>query len=370
MTIDNFAGIEPSWLSSDETDIQNDPITILSNVKIRRNLKDYPFPAACGKSQLFDVAALLLGTIGRSDEWMSCDFRMIDSLDSLSKGMLVETKTVTRAFASGGAGRFLLRDDEGTTACMINEDDHLCVSVVRPGLTLQEAAKTASAFSDAVTLETASDPVLGILTANPNYAGSGMQAFTMLHMPALDASGEIERVSAAFQRDWGRVSMYKLLSDKNNASGSFFLVTNRVTLAVTPDEIVELVTDAAHSLASKEMFARHKIMNTKNGDMNDRFWRAWGLLRYARKLTFPEAISKASFIKLGSDLGVLPKLDERAWRRLVVGAQHHHLSAAGKRIVESSEEPFIRASMFRQFIERAGAKTLPCTSDYNKELQK
>jgi protein arginine kinase len=370
MTFDDFAGIEPSWLSSDEIDIQSDPIVILSNVKIRRNLKDYPFPAMCGKSQLFDIAALLLGMIGRSGEWTSCDFRTIDSLDSLSRNILVETKTVTRSFAGGGAGRFLLRDDEGAIACMINEEDHLCASVAYPGLSLRETAKTALAFSDAVTLETASDPVLGVLTANPNYAGSGMQAFTLLHMPALDVSGEIDRVSAAFERDWGRVSMYRLLSDKNNASGSFYLVTNRVTLAVTPDEIVELVADAAHSLVSKEMFARHKIMNTKSGDMNDRFWRAWGLLRYARKLTFPEAINKASFIKLGSDLGILPKLHERVWRRLVVGAQRHHLSAGCKRIVEPSEEPFIRASIFRQFIERAGAKTLPRTPDYNKELQK
>ncbi|MDL2263707.1 hypothetical protein LJC31_03540 [Synergistaceae bacterium OttesenSCG-928-I11] len=370
MTFDALARIEPSWLSSDEIALQNDPITIMSGARIRRNLKGFPFPATCDKSQLFDTAALLLGTIGRSDEWTSCDFRMIDSLDGLSKNLLLETKIITATFADGGAGRFLLRDDEGTVACMINEEDHLSVSATHPGFVLHDAAKTAAVFVDAVPLELANDPVLGFLTANPNYVGSGLQAFTLLHLPALDASGEIGRVVASFERDWGRVSMYKLLSDKNNASGSFYLISNKVTLGVTPDEIVELVVDATHSLVSKEMFARHKITNAKNGDMNDRFWRAWGLLRHARKLAFSEAVNKASFVKLGSDLGILPKLDERAWRRLIVGAQRHHLGATCKRIVEPPEEPFIRASLFRQFIENAGAKTLPCTPDYNKELQK
>ncbi len=370
MVFDALARIEPSWLSSDEINEQNDSITMMSGARFRRNLNGYPFPATCDKSQLFDVAALLLGTIGRSSEWRSCDFRMIDSLDNLSRNLLLETKTVSPTFAAGGAGRFLLRDDDGTVVCMINEEDHLIVTATYPGFVLPDAAHTASAFCEAVPLEIASDPVLGFLTANPNYVGSGMQAFILLHLPALDASGEMERITAAFERDWGRVSMNKILSDKNNASGSFYLVSNRVTLGVTPFEIVELVADAAHSLISKELFARHKITNMKNGDMNDRFWRAWGLLRHARKLTYPEALSKASFVKLGSDLGVLPKVDERAWRRLVIGVQRHHLSATCERIVEPPEEPFIRASLFRQFIENAGAKTLPCAPDYNKELQK
>ncbi len=140
MTIDALARIEPSWLSSDEIDEQNDPITMMSGARVRRNLNGYPFPAACDKSQLFDVAALLLGTIGRSAQWRSCDFRMIDALDSHSKNLLLEANIISEAFAAGGAGRFLLRDEDGTASCMINEEDHLSVSAAYPGFVLSDAA--------------------------------------------------------------------------------------------------------------------------------------------------------------------------------------------------------------------------------------
>lgn len=371
MTFDSFAKIEPSWLSSDKIEKINDPVVLMSCVTVRRNLKDFIFPGKAPKSQLFDTAAILLASIGKSDVWDNCDFRMIDSLDDVSKNLLLETKTISPLMSMGGSGRFLIRDDNGSLSCMINEEDHLCVSSINPGLSLTEAFQDITSLEHGVDFEFASDPVLGFLTANPNNAGSGLRAHVMLHLPALDSGGEIQRVIAAFERDWKNVLFSKLMSDANNNSGSFYLVTNRLTLGVTPDEIMDAVEDAAQSLVSKEMFARHTILNTKGPDMKDRFWRAWGLLRHARKLSFTEAINKVSFVKLGSDLGILPTVDDRQWRRMVVGAQRYHIYASGNRIIEPTEEPFIRASMFRQFIEKnsANSKKLPCASNLNKELQ-
>lgn len=370
MTCDSFARIEPSWLASDRINEMNDPVVLMSSISVRRNLKGFAFPGKASKSHLFDTAAVLLASVGKSDVWDNCDFRMVDSLDNLSRKLLLETKIISPLMSRGGSGRFVMRDDAGSLSCMINEEDHLCISSVNPGLALQETFEQVDSLEKSVDFEFASDPVLGFLTANPNNVGSGMRANIMLHLPALDSGGEMPRVLSFMERDWKNILFSKLMSDANNNSGSFYLVSNRVTLGVTPNEIMDLVADAAHSLVSKEMFARHKMSNTKGADMRDRFWRAWGLLRHARKLSFTEAVNRISFVKLGSDLGVLPAIDDRQWRRMVIGAQRYHLYAAGNRIIEQSEEPFLRASMFRQFIERnsTDSKKLPCTSDFNKEL--
>ncbi|MDR3332953.1 MAG: hypothetical protein LBT08_10030 [Synergistaceae bacterium] len=348
-----------------------DPIVLYSEVRIRRNIDGYSFPGNCGRSDLYDSAAAVLGSIGRSDAWDGCEFRMVDNLDSISRHLLLEMRLITPQLSQGGAGRFLLRDGLGAACCMINEEDHVSISATNAGLDLYMAYNAAERLESSLDIKIVRDTVLGFLTANPLYVGTGMTASVMLHLPALDASDEMSRVSETFERDWKRMALYKLLSDKDNTCGSFYLLSNRSTLGITPEETINAVDDAAQSLISKEIFARHKMMEVKDADLGDRFWRAWGMLRHARKLPFSEAVDALSFVKLGSDLGVLPYIGDAEWRRLVLGSQHYHLSLSFGHVIEQSEEPYVRAACFRQFIE-AKSSSLSLgqidSQDMNKEL--
>lgn len=352
MVADLFSRVEPAWINAPDAESQSDVIALLSCVRVRRNIEGFPFPGKCSKSELYDAAAIALGNIGRSEVWNDCDFRMIDGMDNASRHLLLEMRLISPHLAKGGAGRFFLRDGNGVVSCMINEEDHISISVTNPGVALFSAHETAKNLEASVGIKLARDTVLGYLTANPNYVGTGTTASILLHLPALDALGEMHRVCEAFERDWRDLALYKLLSDEENISGSFYLVSNRTTLAITEQDIVSRVTDAAESLISKETFARHKIQHAKDGEINDKFWRAWGLLRHARKLSFSEAINAFSVVKLGSDLRVLPHIEEDDWRRMVIGSQRYHLSVNSQQILTQAEEPYIRATIFRQFIEQ------------------
>jgi protein arginine kinase len=346
-------------------------MVIHSGVRIRRNIEGFPFPGRSSRSQLCDSAVIALGSIGRGDAWNGCEFRMVDNLDNLSRYLLLEMRFITPLLAQGGAGRFFLRDNSGAVSCMINEEDHISISATSPGLEIASACDMASGLESALDIKPTRDEVLGYLTANPLYVGSGLTAYVMLHLPALDLTGETPRVYETFERDWKKLVLFRPFSDKGGACGSFFLLSNKKTLGVTSDDIIGNVEDAAQSLISKEMFARHKMAGMKDGDIGDKFWRAWGLLRHARKLHFSEAVDMFSVVKLGSDLGVLPFIDDAEWRRLVLGSQRYHLSLSFGRIIEQSEEPFVRAACFRQFIEGKSSRRQfgqIGLSDANKEL--
>jgi protein arginine kinase len=178
-----------------------------------------------------------------------------------------------------------------------------------------------------------------------------MSAAVMLHLPALDATGDSARFSDSMERDWKNIELRKFPPDDGDSLGSFYILSNRKTLGVSEGEIAAVVSDASRSLVSKELFARHRIKNMREGDINDRFWRTWGLLRHAKKLTYPEAMEALSFVKLGADIGVLPHIDNRDWRRILNGAQRNHMRMGSPVIIDESKEPFARAAMFRQFIE-------------------
>ena len=79
------------------------------------------------------------------------------------------------------------------------------------------------------------------------------------------------------------------------------------------------------------------------------------MLRHARKLSFSEAVSTFSFVKLGSSLGILPHVGDTEWRRMTMNSQRYHLGLASNQIIERVEEPYVRASRFRQFIEARSA---------------
>jgi protein arginine kinase len=323
----------------------------LSNVRLRRNIEGFPFPGKCSKSELYDSAAIALGSVGKSTVWEECDFRLVDSLDDFSKHLLLETNTITPSFMNGGAGRFLLRDSGGRMTCMINEEDHISISVTDSGLDLSSALETVGDMEGSIDIKLARDVVLGYLTANPVYVGTGMTATVILHLPALDATADFTGALESFRRDWCSLDVGRFGTFSDEPCGSFYAVSNKITLSVTPEEIMDTVYRGAQALVSRELFARNKIKNSRQGEMTDKFWRAWGLLRHAKKLSFAEALDAFSLVKLGADIGVLPCVDDREWRRMIIGSQRYHLSRACPVILEQSEEPYARAALFRQFIE-------------------
>lgn len=355
MLTDYFSKFELAWLASKEEEgsslFSRALIPLVTQVRIRRNLAGFPFPNKCGSSQLFDVAALLLSRMGDSDAWRRVDSRMIDNLDEVSKNLLLEKRLISQAFAKGGPGRFVARDDDGIFSCMINEADHLSITAFLGGLDLHASHEFVSALDKALGLSYAEDAVLGYLTADPSMVGTGMQASVLLHLPALDFTDAIKGAIRAMEGDWARVSLRKIAPCGGSPAGSFYLIANKVTLFVSPAEILSMLQGASELLVSKELSARRGLKANRNEAVIDQFWRSWGTLRHARRLSVEEAMRLLSFVKLGSELGYLPCLRDDEWKHMIIASQPCHLNAEAQSIIEKLEELSLRAALFRRFIE-------------------
>lgn len=356
MLTDYFSKISLGWLSSKEDEIDGSfhpraLIPLVSQVKIKRNLEGFPFASKCGNSQLFDIAAEILSRISESEAWRKCDSRMIDNLGEVSRNLLLEKRLISPSFLQGGAGRFIVRDQDGTIACMINEAEHLSIAFSLGGLALSEACGAVSGLDDALGLQYAEDTVLGYLTADPNFVGTGMQATILMHLPAMDLTGELKDSLLALGRNWPKATLYKLALQSGKPAGSFFLLSNKTTLAISPEEIVALLQGAAEFLISREQTARRRLKLRHDEATIDKFWRTWGTLRHARRLTLEESINALSLVKLGSELGYLPYLRDDDWKHVFMASQPYHLNAESQYIVEESEELSLRAALFRRFIE-------------------
>src|SRR6266513_4859109 len=63
----------------------------------------------------------------------------MDSLSTLDKQILVERHLISREHAAKSAGSGLVLNREETFCVMINEEDHLRMQALRPGLQLRQA---------------------------------------------------------------------------------------------------------------------------------------------------------------------------------------------------------------------------------------
>ena len=87
----------------------------------------------------------------------------------------------------------------------------------------------------------------------------------------------------------------------------------------------------------------------------DKIWRAYGLLRYARSLSFEELMNLLSGIRLGVGLKLLPELRVYTLNKLMIYTQTAHLEQAAGRDLPPAECDAHRAAYVRRILTTEGA---------------
>src|ERR1700690_4415668 len=143
----------------------HDRIVMSSRVRLARNVKDAAFPGWAKKPERIRVLELIRPAIEGLPEMKDAFSESMDSLSALDKQILVERHLISRVHAAKSAGSGLVLNREETLCVMINEEDHLRMQALRPGLQLRQAW-TAIAQADSfleTNLDYAFNPELGYL---------------------------------------------------------------------------------------------------------------------------------------------------------------------------------------------------------------
>ena len=80
----------------------------------------------------------------------------------------------------------------------------------------------------------------------------------------------------------------------------------------------------------------------------DKIWRAYGLLRYARALDYVELMNLLSGVRLGVSLKLLPSPPVYWLNRIMIFSQAAHLAEAAGRTLSTQERLAHRAQYVRQ----------------------
>ena len=348
------------WLL--DTGEEND-IVIGCRIRLMRNLVGFPFPIRATEQDRYAVqrtvqqAAKELFT---ADNYYFTDIQLLPPLD---REYLMERQLISQELVLTEQAHALLIDRQEQFCVIVNEEDHIQIHAAGSGLAPQSVWEQVNQIDDllASKLDYVFHEKYGFLTSSIATVGTGMKIYAMLHLPALVIVSEMDKVARSLQKK--NLIIRGLYGEGNRAYGDFFLVSNRITLGKSEEELVAKMTDLIPQIVAFERQARSFLVTNRRDIILDRCSRSVGVLRTAQTINCVEAMLHLSNIRLGIHTGLLQGLDISTINLLLLHSLPAHIQMVYRQKepdaeLSQAEQDVVRATYIRQRINESAPSSL------------
>ena len=275
-------------------------------------------------------------------------FFKLKDMDDITKMSLVEKNIISPEFVSNKDVSILINDEENI-CIMIGEEDHLRIQVFNYGLDLENTLNLAIELDEKIneTLGYAISKKYGYLTACPTNVGTGLRASVMLHLPALEHTGNVRNILNSVS-NFG-ISIRGIYGENSKSTGDMYQISNRQTLGITEKEIIDRVKVIAEKIMEQERKARKMLADNKI-EFEDMIYRSYGILSNCRKISSKETRELLSNIKLGVDLGILDELTDLQVQKLYLYTKPANLQKYLGEQYDTYERDIKRAEVIKQIL--------------------
>ncbi len=325
-------------------------VVLSSRIRLARNLDDLTFPhrmTEADAERLIKAAEDGVREINLMGFAPKVELYRLAETPALERQILVDKHLISPQQAKDARHKAVAVSEDEAISIMVNEEDHLRVQVLSPGLQLQETWRLASLVDDALEqkLHYAFHEERGYLTACPTNVGTGLRASVMMHLPGLVLTQQAGRLFHNLSQ-LGLV-VRGLYGEGTEAAGHIFQISNQNSLGKTEEEIVAHLDAVVQKVIETEKQARQHLYREMRLQIEDRVARAYGLLSNARVITSEEAMRLLSDVRLGIDLGVLPTLAYSGVNELMVAMQPAFLQRSEGRELNPLDRDTKRATLIR-----------------------
>jgi len=333
-----------SWVSSRGSS----GIVVSSRIRLARNVSGAAFPWRAGSDkskQLFEKLATALTSLETLENAVVMPMEEISAVD---REVLCERRIISSEMVGKGVGSGVVVADKQRVAIMINEEDHLRMQVIRPGLNLRTAWKMLDNIDSELEhyVSYAFSPELGYLTACPSNVGIGMRVSVMLHLPGLKLLGEIDQVITGLNRMG--MAVRGTFGEGSEDFGNMYQISNQPTLGVSEADVVKRIDDIAKTLVELENSARTRLMQKREIYVRDYVNRAYGISKYAEVMSSGEALDLLSALRFGVEFGMLSGVSLSRITELMLLIQPGHLQKNAKNELSAADRDILRSRLVRK----------------------
>src|SRR5256885_2470863 len=323
-------------------------IVLSSRVRLARNLKGMAFPGWAKKAERVKALDQIRPAVESLPQMADAFSESMDNLTGLEKNILVERHLISREHAAKNAGSGLVLNREESLCVMINEEDHLRMQALRPGLQLKQAWTAIDQADSQLEkkLEFAFSPEWGYLTACPTNIGTGIRVSAMLHLPGLVLAEQINPIIQSVNKLG--LAVRGLYGEGTEALGNVFQGSNQMTLRESENGIVERPEKGLGQIIEHEENARGTLLEKKAKMVLNHIGRAYGILANAHSISSKETMNLLSLMRLGVDMGLFPGVDRSLVDELFLVTQPAHLQKQHSEKLTAEERDLLRADMVRE----------------------
>lgn len=284
----------------------NQEIFLTSRIRLARNIRGIPFPEWSSAEDQDQVKLIAKKAIAKLP--IRFTYRELDKTKDEEINLLLEQNIFSSHFAKGNISNKAFALSPSGVSIMINEEDHLRLSIQRQNLNLNECFELIDKVDTDLStqIEFAFSKELGFATACPSNVGTGMRASVMLHLPTLCLAGKIGPLIRTLSES--HITVRGLFGEGSMALGHIFQISNLNTLGISEKETINYLEKVAKSIHKKELLCRKNISKEEKLLLSDKINRATGILKYACFMSYEEALDHLSIISLGQRLGLEKQL--------------------------------------------------------------
>ena len=335
-------------------------IVLSTRIRLARNVQGFAFGPRARVNDRVAVLSRVRELCGRTAALEGARVVDLSTIEPGARRILLERRLASRELLGDGGsgparGTAVVLPPDHPYSIMVNEEDHLRLQILASGLRLRESWNTLDALDEEVGREIplAYHPEFGFLTSCPTNVGTGLRASVLVHLPALVLTKEIGKVLQGLSQVG--LTYRGLYGEGSEVVGNFFQLSNQTTLGKSEEDLIDHLDRIVQQVIQYETQARNVLLRDAAAVTEDKIWRAYGLLRYARSLAFDELMNLLSGVRLGASLKLLPGVRVYSLNKLMVFTQPAHLDQAAGRDLSPAESDAHRAALVRQVLSSEGS---------------
>lgn len=342
---EDMAKSPAAWLSGQGEEAL---VVLSTRVRLARNVAGCRYPTTADTDTRKRVISYFDSVVTRAGQLFKGQYYKASDICLLDRDFLIERHLISPVFLNGDMSKAVLIGSQERVSIMVNEEDHLRIQSLSSGLDPQGAFELAMKYEIEIGryLEYDYDKDFGFLTACPTNAGTGMRASVLIHLPGLVLTRDIDRVVSRITRSGLIVRGF--YGEGSDVLGNLFQVSNSNTLGLTEADIISQISRMAHEIIEEEARARTRL-NEEAADMiEDKIWRAFGILKHARVLTSEEVMNLLSAVRLGHAMKIIDFLDMALINEILLLSQPAHLQKYYGTEMDHNRRDYVRAQMVRE----------------------
>lgn len=286
----------------EEQSVDND-IVISSRIRLARNIKGFYFQERMNRESAIQLVNKVTGLtkdleLKENQKFYECS---VNKLRDIDKASMVEYHIISPLLAEKELETGLIVSQDESISVMVNEEDHLRIQAVASGMNMEKAFLDADRIDDFFSeqLGYVFNERYGYLTSCPTNVGTGLRASYMVFLPALNISGKIDKLAEEIGRYGAQIR--GIYGEGTKGLGHIFQISNKTTLGRSEKEIMDNLEKIVDQAVLQERKRREFLLNMNGDEIEDKVYRSYGVLKYAKNINTVDALMMLSQLKLGMD---------------------------------------------------------------------